>query len=59
MFSRVFIPSFNEYGELLSLGAYASRVKYQHLGVLYDVIMLNDEFFIVDQDDEAIWEEEK
>ena len=41
------------YADLITEGAHASRIRYTYGGVLYDVIVENDEFEIV-QDD---WEE--
>jgi hypothetical protein len=58
MGSRVYIPSFDEYGEVISLGAFFSKVGYTHLGVMYEVFLLNDQFEIVDEEDELIWEED-
>ena len=43
------------YADLISEGLYASRVKYTYGGILYDVIVENDEFEIVRED----WEEDE
>jgi len=43
------------YAELINEGAYASRVKYLYGGVLYDVMVENDEFEIIDDE----WKEEE
>jgi hypothetical protein len=44
------------YADLISLGAHASRIKYSYGGVLFDVIVENDEFEIV-YDEE--WKEDE
>lgn len=56
---RIYIPSYDEYGEVLSRGAYFSKVFYTHKGIEYNVFMLNEEFIIVEEDDDTIWEEEE
>ena len=43
------------YADLISEGLYASRIKYTYGGVLYDILIENDEFEIVNDD----WEEEE
>lgn len=44
------------YADLVSEGAYASRVRYTYGGVLYDIILENDEFEIVNDEE---WKEEE
>jgi hypothetical protein len=44
----VYIEDENIYGYLLSEGLYASRIQYSKLGVEYDVMILNDEFEIIE-----------
>jgi hypothetical protein len=44
----VYIEYENIYGYLLSEGLYASRIQYSKLGVEYDVMILNDEFEIIE-----------
>jgi hypothetical protein len=44
------------YADLISEGAHASRIKYSYGGVLFDIIVENDEFEIVDDED---WKEEE
>ena len=44
----VYIQDENIYGYLLSEGVYASRIKYNKLGVEYEVMILNDEFEIIE-----------
>jgi len=36
-------------GELLSLGAWVSKVRYTFGGVLYEVYLTNDEFTILEE----------
>ena len=40
------------YADLISEGAHVSRIKYTYGGVLYDVVVENDEFEIVDDEEE-------
>jgi len=40
------------YADLITEGAYASRVKYTYGGVLYDVFIENDEFEIIYEEGE-------
>jgi len=40
------------YAELITEGAYFSRIKYVYGGVLYDILVENDEFEIVDDEEE-------
>lgn len=44
------------YADLISEGLYASRVRYTYGGVLYDIILENDEFEIIDDEE---WKEEE
>ena len=44
------------YADLISEGLYASRIRYTYGGVLYDVLVENDEFEILDDYE---WEEEE
>ena len=39
------------YGDLISEGAYASRIRYVYGGVLYDVLIENDEFEIIEDEE--------
>jgi len=43
------------YADLITEGAYASRVKYAYGGVMYDVFIENEEFEIIDDE----WTEEE
>jgi hypothetical protein len=45
--SIIYIPDEQEYGELVTRGAYASLVRYSSGGVMYEVMMLNEDFDIV------------
>ena len=44
------------YADLISEGLYMSRIKYTYGGVLYDILVENDEFEIINDYE---WEEEK
>jgi hypothetical protein len=44
------------YADLITEGAYASRVRYTYGGVLYDVLIENEEFEIIE---ESEWSEEE
>ena len=52
---RVLLLKEGVYADLISEGAYASRVRYTYGGVLYDVLIENDEFEIIDDE----WKEEE
>ena len=41
------------YADLITEGAYASRIKYTFGGVLFDVLVENEEFEIIEEEDEA------
>lgn len=41
------------YADLITEGVHASRIKYTYGGILYDVVVENDEFEIVDDE----WED--
>ena len=43
------------YAELISEGTYASRIKYTYGGVLFDVVVENDEFEIINDE----WKDEE
>lgn len=40
----IYIEDENVYGIVVSYGAYVSRVKYMKDGILYDVLIENEEF---------------
>ena len=44
----VYIEDESVYGYLISEGAYASLIRYNKYGVEYNVMMLNDEFEIIE-----------
>ena len=48
-YAIVYIPDENIYGELLSFGYIASVVSYFKDGVTHEVIMLNEDFEIVEE----------
>jgi hypothetical protein len=48
-YAIVFIPDEGVYGEMVSYGLYASRVRYEIGGVQYDIIMLNEDFEIIEE----------
>lgn len=43
----IYIPDEEVYGELVSEGAFASTVRYTVGGVMFEVIMLNEDFDII------------
>jgi len=45
----VYIPDEKVYGEIVSLGTYASKVHYVKDGFEYESIFLNEDFEIVEQ----------
>ena len=47
--SIVFIPDENAYGEIISEGLFASLIRYTVGGVMYEVILLNEDFDIVQE----------
>ena len=50
----VFIKDDQIYAELITEGAHASRIRYTYGGVLYDVLIENDELEFLDDDTD--WE---
>lgn len=44
----VYLEDENAYGYLVSEGVYASRIKYNKGGIEHDIVILNDEFEIVE-----------
>ena len=44
----VYLEDEESYGYLVSEGVYASRVKFTKLGVEYDVMILNEEFEVIE-----------
>lgn len=45
----VYIHDDGIYGELISEGAFASMVRYSLGGVLFEVLMLNEDFDVVEE----------
>jgi hypothetical protein len=43
----VYIPDEEVYGEIISQGAFASTVRYSVSGVMFEVLILNEDFDIV------------
>jgi hypothetical protein len=54
---KVYLTEERIYADLVSEGTYASRVQYTFGGVFYDVFVENDEYVIIQDDDELEWEE--
>ena len=52
---KVYLIKDGVYADLITEGAYASRVSYTYGGVLYDILIENDEFNILDDEE---WKEE-
>lgn len=48
-YTIVYIPDERVYGEALSIGAYASKIKYTKDGFEYNLVLLNEDFEIIEQ----------
>jgi hypothetical protein len=48
-YTIVYIEDEDIYGEIVSHGAYASKIHYLKDGFEYEIILLNDEFEIVEE----------
>ena len=48
---RIYIPDEDEYGIVLSYGTFASLVKYSLGGVDYQVMLLNEDFIVLEEED--------
>lgn len=48
-YTIVYLPEEEVYGEVLSFGSYASTVHYISEGFEYEVVLLNEDFDIVEQ----------
>ena len=46
------IPDEDEKGTIIKRGAYASLVRYSLGGVQYEVMMLNEDFIIIEEEEE-------
>ena len=42
-YAIAYIPDEETYGEVLSFGSFASKVRYTTNGILYEVMMLNED----------------
>lgn len=49
---RVYIPDEDEYGEIVSQGAFTSLVRYTSGGIQYEIVLLNEDFVIVEEKEE-------
>jgi hypothetical protein len=45
----VYIPDEKVYGEIVSFGSYASKVRYTKDGFEYNLVLLNEDFEIIEQ----------
>jgi hypothetical protein len=54
---KIFLVREQIYADLITEGAYVSRVQYLYGGMVYDILVENDEFEIID-DEEDEWREE-
>jgi hypothetical protein len=53
---KVLLVKENIYADLISEGAYVSRLKYYYGGILFDVIVENEEFITLDEEtEEDFW----
>lgn len=48
-YTIIYLPDEKVYGEVLSLGTYASKVHYTKDGFEYELVMLNEDFEILEQ----------
>jgi hypothetical protein len=48
-YTIVYIPEEKVFGEVLSLGAYASRVHFIKDGFEHDIYLMNEDFIVVEQ----------
>lgn len=48
-YALVYLTEERVYGELLSYGVYASKIKYKKGAFLYELYILNDEFEILEE----------
>lgn len=49
---KIYISDEDVYGYILKRGAYASLVKYKVKGIDYEVMMINEDFVIVEEIEE-------
>lgn len=48
-YTIVYLPDEKVYGEVVSFGTYASKVHYVKNGFEYELVMLNEDFDIIEQ----------
>jgi hypothetical protein len=48
-YTIVYLPDEKVYGEVVSFGTYASKVHYIKDGFEYELVMLNEDFDVVEQ----------
>jgi hypothetical protein len=56
---KVYLTEEQVYADLISEGLYVSRVQYSYGGVLFDIFVENDEFVLLEEEDESLWENEE
>ena len=49
---KVWLNREKVYADLISEGVYASKVRYVYGGILYDVLIENDEFEFLDEEND-------
>lgn len=49
---RIYIPDEDTYGVILKRGAFASLVSYSSRGISYEIMMLNEDFTIIQEIEE-------
>lgn len=48
-YSIIYIPDERVYGEIISYGTYASKIRYSRDGIEYQILMLNEDFEIIEE----------
>jgi len=56
---KVYLTEEQVYADLISEGLYVSRIQYAYGGVLFDIFVENDEFILLEEDDDHLWENEQ
>ena len=46
-YTIVYLPDEKVYGEVVSYGTYASKIRYSKMGIEYQVVVLNEDFDLV------------
>lgn len=49
---KIYIPDEDAYGRIITRGAFASLVKYSLGGIEYEIMMLNEDFVVVEEIEE-------